>query len=136
MNQSTNQPTNQPTNLPTYRPTYLPTYLPMYLSIQLHVAATCMRNSAGRAILRILWVPKFHYRDHKIRPLFLTQSQINPLHALPCYCFNLSLIPSSQLDPNLQSCSHRYTYCNSRQPCRRLAIKWFNCEADLFTSHS
>ena len=113
------------------------TYLPAYVSIQLHATATCMRNSAGQAILCILWVPKFHYRYHKIPQLVHIQSQMNPLYAPlpPCYCFNLSLMSSSHLDPNLQSGSHRYMYSNSRQLCR-LVIKWFNFETDLFPSDS
>ena len=91
---------------------------PIHPSIQLHVAATCIRNSPGQAILRILWVPKFHYRDHKIPPLVHIQRQMNPLHAPPpCYCSNLSLISSSHLNPNLPSGSHRYTHSKSRQLC-------------------
>lgn len=108
--------------------TYLPMYLSIHPSIQLHVAA---------AIVRILWVPKLHYRDHKIPPLVLIQSQMSLLHAPPppCYCCNLSLISPSHLDPNLHSGPHRCMPSSSRQfSC--LVIKWFNFEADLFTSGS
>jgi hypothetical protein len=45
-------------------------------------AATC---AALQELPSILWNSKVHYRVQKNPPLFLIQSQINPIHTIPSY---------------------------------------------------
>jgi hypothetical protein len=51
-------------------------------------------HPASQEIIRLLWIPKVHYRVHKSRPLVPILSQMNLVYSLPIYLFK---IPSNKV---------------------------------------
>jgi hypothetical protein len=47
-------------------------------------------KSLVKKISQLFWIPKFHYRVQKIRPLIHISSQTNPVHTLLHYFLNIN----------------------------------------------